>query len=137
MTLNPSLERSRSDLYLSALSSRARLGPVGPQRPAAWAARPVLYDFGGGRPDPESLPFAGLTKATAEVLEQDGRAALTYGNIQGFEGLRELVAWKMEHREGLTVAPDEVFITNGSSQALAVIADAFLDPGDVVIVEAP
>ena len=137
MTLNSPVERSRSDLYQSALSSRARMAPAGPQRPAAWAARPVLYDFGGGRPDPESLPFAGLTRATAEVLEQDGRAALTYGNIQGFEGLRELVAWKMEHREGLTVSPDEVFITNGSSQALALIADTFLDPGDLAIVEAP
>ena len=137
MTFNPSVEHLATDLYQSALSSRARLAPAGPQRPSAWAARPVLYDFGGGRPDPESLPFAGITRATAEVLEQDGRAALTYGNIQGFEGLRELVAWKMEHREGLKVSPDEVFITNGSSQALALIADTFLDPGDQVIVEAP
>ena len=119
------------------LSSRARLVPATPPRPAPWAGRPVLYDFGGGRPDPASLPFAGLAQATAEVLQTEGRDALTYGNGQGYDGLRDLVCWKLERREGLTVSRDEVFITNGSSQAINIVADTFLEPGDVVITEAP
>ena len=118
------------------LTSRARLAPP-PTRPAPWAARPVLYDFGGGRPDPDSFPCADLVRATAEALDREGREALTYGNAQGYDGLRDLVCWKTERLEGATISREEVLITNGASQALAVIADAFVDPGDVVVTEAP
>lgn len=119
------------------LASRARLVPFTPPRPAPWAARPVRFDFGGGRPDPASLPYAGLARATAEVLEREGPDALTYGGGQGYDGLRDLIVWKLARREGLAITRDEVFITNGSSQAINIIADTFVDPGDVVITEAP
>ena len=120
------------------LSARASLPANAPAKPAPWAAAPVRFDFGGGKPDPISLPYAEIADATRRLLEgTDGPAALTYGALAGADALRDVVVAKHARREGLAVSRDEVFITNGSSQALAIVADALLDPGDTVVVEAP
>src|SRR5262249_18354716 len=44
---------------------------------------------------------------------------------------------KLRRWERLEVEPDELLITNGSNHGLALVVQAFLNPGDVAIVEAP
>ena len=39
--------------------------------------------------------------------------------------------------EGIKAHPDDVVITTGSQQALDLISRIFIDPNDVVLVEAP
>jgi DNA-binding transcriptional MocR family regulator len=118
------------------LSSRARIGwggPVGTQRPVTDA----LYEFGGGFPDPASFPYDGLVDATARMMKEEGAAALTYGDPQGYRGLRELVCHKYELFEGMKVEPENIVVANGSGHALALAMSAFLDVGDVIISESP
>jgi 2-aminoadipate transaminase len=92
----------------------------------------------GGVPDPESLPFDDLADVARAVLKQeDGRLALQYGGSQGFLGLREWLAERIGRVEGVSLAPENITITNGSAGALANICETFLDPDDVVIAEAP
>ena len=124
---------------LAALfSARAQLPANAPAKPAPWAAAAVRFDFGGGKPDPASLPYAEIADATRRLLEgPDGPASLTYGALAGADSLRDVVVEKHARREALAISRDEVFVTNGSSQALAILADALLDPGDAVVVEAP
>ena len=124
-----------TDFLDGLLSSRARITLAPPK--VVPVAGSIRYEFGGGRPDPDSFPLQDLIRATETVLLQDGRQALTYGTLLGYEGLRELVNHKMQLFEGLTVPPEQMIVTNGSSHALALIADTFLDVGDVVICEAP
>jgi 2-aminoadipate transaminase len=95
------------------------------------------YQFAGGRPDPASFPYDGLAAATATVMAQDGAEALTYGEAQGFRPLRELIARKYLLFEQLTVLPEQIVVTNGSSDAIALACSALLDPGDPVLIEAP
>lgn len=117
------------------LSVRARLG-----RGAPAPARPVAsprYDFGGGYADPGSFPYDALAEATRHMLQEDGAAALNYGDPQGYRGLRELVCHKYAVFEGLKVAPENIQITNGSSHALSLAFGALVDPGDAVLSEAP
>jgi 2-aminoadipate transaminase len=118
------------------LSTRARIGwggPIGTVRPAT----AVRYEFGGGYPDPASFPYDGIAEATARVMREDGAAALTYGEYQGYRGLRELVCHKYELYEGLKVAPENIVVSNGSGHALSLAMSAFLDVGDAMISEAP
>ncbi len=118
------------------LSTRARIGRGGPAAPS----RPVmdaLYEFGGGFPDPASFPYDGLVEATARMMKVEGAEALTYGDHQGYLGLRELVCHKYKLFEGLDVTPQNLVISNGSGHALSLAFSAFLDVGDVMLSEAP
>jgi 2-aminoadipate transaminase len=118
------------------LSTRGRIGWGGP----VWTVRPVsnaLYEFGGGLPDPESFPYEGMIEATKQVMKDDGAAAMTYGEPQGYRGLRELVCHKYELFEGLKVAPQNIVVSNGSGHALSLAFSAFLDVGDPLISESP
>src|SRR2546426_729880 len=118
------------------LSSRARIGWGAPGA----AARPVAsprYEFGGGYPDPASFPYDDMVEATARMMKAEGAQALTYGDPQGYRGLRELVCHKYRVFEGLEVTPENIFVANGSGHALSLAFSAFVDPGDPIICEAP
>jgi 2-aminoadipate transaminase len=118
------------------LSTRGRIGRGGPAAPT----RPVknaLYEFGGGFPDPGSFPYDGLVDATARMMKVEGAEALTYGDHQGYRGLRELVCQKYDLFEGLRVTPEHLIISNGSGHGLSLAFSAFLDVGDAMISEAP
>ncbi|HXH84884.1 MAG TPA: PLP-dependent aminotransferase family protein [Candidatus Tectomicrobia bacterium] len=122
--------------FESLLSSRARIGwgyPVGTPRPTPNA----LYEFGGGYPDPASFPYEGMVDATARMMAAEGAAAMTYGEPQGYRGLRELVCEKYATFEQMKAVPENIIVANGSGNALALAFSAFVDPGDAVIVEAP
>ncbi len=122
--------------FESLLAARARIGwgmSVATPRPSMKA----LYEFGAGYPDPASFPYDGMAKATARMLEEDGPAAMTYGEPQGYRGLRELICAKYERFEAFKADPENIIVANGSGQALALAFGAFIDPGDVVIAEAP
>src|SRR5213594_2878986 len=118
------------------LSSRALIGwgaPVATTRPVA----SPLYEFGGGYPDPASFPYDDMVEATARMMKAEGAQALTYGDPQGYRGLRELVCHKYRVFEDLEVAPENIFVANGSGHALSLAFSAFVDPGDPIICEAP
>ena len=125
-----------SEQFESLLADRARIGfgvPVHTARPSMSA----LYEFGGGYPDPESFPYEGMIEATKQMMAAEGAAAMTYGEAQGYRGLRELICHKYEVFEGFKADPDNIIVSNGSGQALALAFSAFVDPGNIVITEAP
>src|SRR5438552_8875168 len=127
---------STSDAFESLLSSRARVGwgvSLATPRPSMSA----LYEFGGGYPDPASFPYEGMIEATADMMKAEGAAAMTYGEPQGYRGLRELICHKYELFEKMKADPENIIVANGSGQALALAFGAFIDPGDTVIAEAP
>ena len=123
------------DSFVELLSSRARIGWGAP--PAARPVTNALFEFGGGFPDPASFPYDGLVDATARMIKAEGAEALTYGEAQGYRGLRELVCHKYGLFEGLKVGPENIIISNGSGHALSLAFSAFVDPGDVILSEAP
>src|SRR5262245_62361629 len=115
------------------LSSRARIGWGG----SVTTSRPVskpLFEFGGGYPDPASFPYDGMVEATRKMMDAEGADALTYGDPQGYRGLRELIVQKYKFYEKLMVTPENIFVANGSGAALALAFSAFVDPGDPRII---
>jgi 2-aminoadipate transaminase len=84
---------------------------------------------------PEMFPTDALLAASAEVLAEDPDGALNYGN--SYAGLVEFVAARLRSRGASAVQAENVLLTYGSSQVLALLPQVFVDPGDVVFIEGP
>jgi 2-aminoadipate transaminase len=116
------------------------------QRAADLAAKPRLgrvedaasrISFTFGFPDPASLPAESVEAATGRALRREGRWALQYGDTTGYRGLIDVLLAKLKRDQGIDASPDNVLITAGGSQAMALVLDAFVDRGDAVVTEAP
>jgi 2-aminoadipate transaminase len=99
-------------------------------------ARKDIIGFGGGLTAPEMFPAAELTVALRSVLESRPVSALQYGPTEGLLELREVVAARLRLRRIACEASD-VLITTGSQQALDLVAEALVDRGSPLMVEAP
>lgn len=120
-----------------ALAARAASVAGSPVRELlALTARPEIISFAGGLPAPELFDAEGLRDAYARVLTEAPRQALQYSTTDGDPALRAAVAGRLAAR-GLPTGPDELLITGGSQQALTLVAQTLLEPGDVVLVEDP
>lgn len=96
-----------------------------------------ILSFAGGLPAPELFDHAGIGEAFASVLDRQSSArSLQYSTTEGDPELRRRIADRLTVR-GLPTDPSELLITSGSQQALTLIAQVFLEPGDVVLVEDP
>ena len=104
-------------------------------------ANPELLSLAAGFTDnavlPRELVGRYATELTREGLDEE---PLQYGQNQGRQRLRELTCdWISTHpgeRAG-AFDPAELFVTNGSQQALYLAIQAICDPGDIVLVEEP
>jgi len=102
----------------------------------AVASRPEVVSLAGGMPFLEGLPLDALAETARDLVLQRGTVALQYGSGQGDETLREQILEVMR-LEGIEAHPDDVVVTTGSQQALDLVTRLFVDPGDVVVAEAP
>lgn len=102
----------------------------------AVANRPEVVSLAGGMPFLDGLPLDTLAQVASQVVAQQGLQALQYGSGQGHERLREQVLEVMA-LESISAHPDDVVVTTGSQQALDLVTRVFINPGDVVVAEAP
>lgn len=102
----------------------------------AVANRPEVVSLAGGMPYLASLPMDEIAESSARLLRERGQVALQYGSGQGEAELREQIITVMEPEE-VHAHPDDIVVTTGSQQALDLVTRLFVDPGDVVIAEAP
>lgn len=149
-------------LILTRLGSGAYVAPAGPavlepaDRPAwpLWqleAAAPAAFteEISRAQPrhpepvsftgvgDPRQFPLREFGRTIQEVLRRDGTAALEYGSFDGgYAPLRETVVHVLAS-QGIQAGAQDVLITSGSQQALALTCQVLLNPGDRVLVEKP
>jgi DNA-binding transcriptional MocR family regulator len=102
----------------------------------AVASRPEVVSLAGGMPYIGGLPLEEIGEMMRRLVVEHGETALQYGSGQGYEPLREHIVQVMA-LEGITAHPDDVVVTTGSQQALDLVTKIFIDPGDVVVAEAP
>ncbi len=102
----------------------------------AVANRPEVVSLAGGMPYLKGLPLDAIAASVADLVATRGATALQYGSGQGDETLREQIIEVMR-LEGVAAHPDDVVVTTGSQQALDLVTRIFVNPGDVVVAEAP
>jgi 2-aminoadipate transaminase len=128
---------SRLDAFVDRYAERTKAMTTSEIRALfAVASRPEVVSLAGGMPNLTALPINEISKVFADVIREDGQVALQYGSGQGHPVLREQITEIMA-LEGISAHPDDVIVTTGSQQALDLISRIFLDPGDVVLAEAP
>jgi len=102
----------------------------------AVASRPEIVSLAGGMPNLTAIPMETMASIVEKLIKDHGQEALQYGSGQGHPKLREQICDVMA-LEGIRANPDDILVTTGSQQALDLISRIFIDPGDLVLVEAP
>jgi GntR family transcriptional regulator/MocR family aminotransferase len=101
---------------------------------AAGHAHPI--SFASGISDTRQFPAEEFRKTIQAVMRRDGIAAMDYGERNGYGPLRESITHILAS-QGLQTRPENILITAGSQQAIALVAQVILKPGDVILVESP
>jgi 2-aminoadipate transaminase len=99
--------------------------------------RPDVISFAGGFPDPETFPRERVAALLHEFAAAGESTAFQYAPTRGLAGALEVLADRLERQQGSRPAENELMITSGGIEALELIGKSFVDPGDVVVVEAP
>jgi DNA-binding transcriptional MocR family regulator len=95
-----------------------------------------VIDLGVGQPNNAILPVDYIRRA-AEMQFSDSPEFLQYGAEWGDGYHRVALGEYLTTAYGTPVAPEQLFSTNGNSQALEMLSTVLTKPGDVVIVEEP
>lgn len=129
--LTPRLKEEPMNWKLAARA--AKMNPSVLREILKVTERPGIISLAGGLPSPKTFPIQAFADACAEVLHNDGQAALQYAASEGYAPLRQAVADMLPWN----VDPAQVLITTGSQQGLDLVAKVLIDPGSKVLVETP
>lgn len=95
---------------------------------------PDMISFAGGLPSPASFPKELLAKLFTDVIRQEGDDVLQYGASDGDAVFKQIIK---DFEEVPYLADDEIMITVGSTNGIYYFTRALIDPGDIIICEAP
>lgn len=124
------LQYSLRTLTLQTATPLTRMKPSFIREILTAAQDPEIISLAGGLPDENTFPMA-LLKPTIEQLAND-LSLFQYGPTQGYSRLVE----HLNQRYQLP-AHHKLLVTTGSQQGLDLVARAFINPGDKVVLEAP
>jgi 2-aminoadipate transaminase len=98
--------------------------------------RPEVISLAGGLPDTSTFPPDSYAALMAQVASESCARALQYGPTEGLAAVKRSVVQVMTE-EGTPVDPDDVLMTTGGQQVIDLVCKALIDPGDVIVAEAP
>jgi len=100
-------------------------------------APPGVLSLMGGFPNPATFPADALDELVAELLRDDPAGALQYAPVEGIPSVREFLLDRQEQLEGRRPQREELIVTSGGMECIALACQSLIDPGDAVVVEAP
>src|SRR5947208_16795013 len=98
--------------------------------------RPDVISLAGGLPDTTTFAPELYAKLMAHVAADSTARALQYGPTEGMAATVECIVQVMA-AEGTSVDPQEIIVTTGGQQVIDLVCKALIDPGDVIVAEAP
>jgi 2-aminoadipate transaminase len=102
----------------------------------ALTERPDVISLAGGLPDTTTFAPELYAKLMSQVAAESTARALQYGPTEGMAAAVECIVEVMAE-EGTLVDPAEVIVTTGGQQVIDLVCKALIDPGDVIVAEAP
>jgi 2-aminoadipate transaminase len=102
----------------------------------AITARPEVISLAGGLPDTSTFPASTFAAQMTRIAQESTAEALQYGPTEGFAETVDCIVEVMG-AEGMLPDPDDVIVTTGGQQAIDLVCKTLVDPGDVVVCEAP
>jgi 2-aminoadipate transaminase len=123
--------------YASLFAKRTKVMRASAMRDLmALTERDDVISLAGGLPDTSTFPPDSYAALMSTVASESCARALQYGPTEGFELVKHCICDVMA-AEGMTVDSDQLLVTTGGQQAIDLVCKTLLDPGDVVIAEAP
>ncbi len=101
------------------------------------SSTPGMIPFSAGNPAPEAFPFAEIENISKEILETEPISALQYSVTEGYNPLRESVKAYLNKKYGLVKEGEDLIITSGAQQAIALSARILCNKGDLLACEDP
>jgi 2-aminoadipate transaminase len=100
---------------------------------------PEIISFGGGAPAKEALPVDIIREITNDIMrtEKRGFEALQYGPVVGIKDLRDVVVNDLLAPKGVSAKSDNIVITSGGMEAINMLCQLYINPGDIILVESP
>ncbi len=96
-----------------------------------------IISFAGGLPNRHYFPIAQLQESSARVFKTKGADCLQYSNSEGLWELRDYISQRYRSEQRIDIPAERILITNGSQQALDLIAKITLNDQDPVVIEEP
>jgi 2-aminoadipate transaminase len=140
--MSPGSKRSRPaarelERYAGLFASRTKVMKSSAMRDLmAITERPEVISLAGGLPDTSTFPPQSYAAIMQQVASESCAKALQYGPTDGMAAVKACIEQVMA-AEGTPVDPDDVLITTGGQQVIDLVCKTLLDPGDVVVAEAP
>jgi 2-aminoadipate transaminase len=138
----PNPRRSRSTArdiarYGALFAERTRVMKSSAMRDLmALTERDDVISLAGGLPDTSTFPPDSYAALMSTVAANSCARALQYGPTEGLAVVKRCVTEVMR-AEGMEADEDEVLITTGGQQVIDLVCKTLVDPGDVVVCEAP
>src|SRR5438270_7509707 len=95
-----------------------------------------VISLAGGLPDTSTFPADSYASLMNSVAVQSCARALQYGPTEGLSLVKRCVVEVMA-AEGMSIDTDELLITSGGQQVIDLVCKTLVDPGDVIVTEAP
>jgi GntR family transcriptional regulator/MocR family aminotransferase len=115
----------------SHTAARLRALGASPTRPGPPRA------FRTGVPAMDGFPIDTWARLHARYWRRTPASQLGYADAAGDPALRLRIAEYLSGARGLVCSPEQVLVTSGAQQAIALCAQMLLNPGDVAVVEDP
>src|SRR5213592_3457773 len=136
--MGPTRSTSRDlERYASLFASRTRVMKSSAMRDLmAVTARPEVISLAGGLPDTSTFPPDTFAAVAQRIATQSCAKALQYGPTEGLPETKDCIADVMR-AEAMHVDPEDVIVTTGGQQVIDLVTKTLVDPGDVIVAEAP
>jgi len=102
----------------------------------ALTEQPDVISLAGGLPDTSTFEPEMYARLMAQVAHESTARALQYGPTEGMAATIGCIVEVMA-AEGTHVDPAEVIVTTGGQQVIDLVCKTLIDPGDVIVAEAP
>ncbi|HEX4283427.1 MAG TPA: PLP-dependent aminotransferase family protein [Solirubrobacteraceae bacterium] len=102
----------------------------------ALTERDDVISLAGGLPDTSTFPADSYASLMSTVAAGSCARALQYGPTEGLTVVKRCIVDVMA-AEGMEVDEDELLVTTGGQQVIDLVCKTLVDPGDVVVCEAP
>ena len=95
-----------------------------------------LISFAGGMPNNDLFPIKGIDEVYNTLPDDLKKLCFQYGPVSGYPPLIKSIE-KYLLDKGLKIDDNKIMISTGSLQAISIITQEFVNPGDVVLTENP
>src|SRR3984885_9922304 len=102
----------------------------------ALTERDDVISLAGGLPDTSTFPAHSYASLMSTVAANSCARALQYTPTEGLAAVKGCIAEVMR-AEGMVADEDEMLVTTGGQQVIDLVCKTLVDPGDVVVCEAP